>query len=301
VFLTAYLSENIPDADFSEGSALRDFVVTAIAYIFAYLEKERKTTRDYQSLLSLSTLPESESVSDAVNALLSNWFIDRKTGQTARVTATLHFSTYADIPLAPTTRFFRTADLSFVPDTTDGFVIPASQLIPVFNAENVVTEYTATVNLVAEQVGTSYNLPTGRFIQADQFSPYFTYAENQAPIGGGKDVESTAELLARAPTAITVRNLVNSRSIDTVLREEFAGITRVLSTGFGDPEMLRDYSNESVTRLRMHIGGFTDIYVQLPITEIAEAGPLGGVYTRPDNTITIFNFKFCFTYFVTIF
>jgi len=287
-FLTAYLSEKIPDADFSEGGVIRDFVITALAHIFAFLEQERKTTRSQQSLLELSTQTDDESVKDAVNALLSNWFITRKAGRTARLTATLHFSQAADIPLSTTTRFFRTADLVFVPDITTAYVIPASKLTPTYNASNVVTEYTATVNLVAQDVGTDYNVPKGRFLQADQFSPFFTYAENQSPIGGGLSVESTTDLLARAPTAISVRNLVNARSIDTVLRETFSGISRVLSIGFGDPEMLRDYSNESVTRLRMHVGGFTDIYAQLPVTEVVETGSLGGVYTRPDDVIAVF-------------
>lgn len=287
-FLTAYLVENIPDADFSQGSVVRDFVITAIAYIFAFLEKERKTTRDQQSLLALSTQVDDESVKDAVNALLSNWFLNRKTGLTARLTATLHFSSANDFPLAQTTRFYRTGSLVYVPDITSDTVIPASQLIPVFDANNVVKEYTTTVNLIAQQVGTAYNLPPGKFQKADQFSPYFTYAENTSSIQGGKDVESTTELLARAPTAISIRNLVNSRSIDTVLRETFSGITRVLSIGFGDPEMLRDFTRESVTRLRMHLGGHTDIYAQLPITAVVESGTIGAPYTRPDNVIAQF-------------
>jgi hypothetical protein len=288
-FLTAFLVEKIPDADFSQGSVIRDFVVTAVAYIFAYLEQERKATRDQQSLLALSTKTDDESIQDAVNALLSNWFINRKTGQTARLSATLHFSSASDVTLAPTTRFFRTTDLVYVPDTTTGYVIPASSLTPTFNTNNVVIEYTVNINLVAQKVGTSYNVPSGKFIGADLFNPFFTFAENQSAIQGGKDIESTADLLLRAPTAISVRNLVNARSIDTVLREGFAGISRVLPIGFGDPEMLRDFSSESVTRLRMHVGGFTDIYVQLPVSEVVETGPLGGVYTRPDNVIAVFN------------
>jgi len=287
-FLTAYLAEKVPDADFSQGSVMRDFVITSIAYIFAFLEKEVKTSRSQQSLLTLSTQSDDQSVQDAVNALLSNWFLTRNTGTRARLTATLHFSAAADVAITPTTRFFRTADLAYVPDAPSSFVITALQLTPTYNSNNVVTEYTTTINLIAKDIGTAYNLPAGKFIQADQFSPFFTYAENQSVIGGGKDIESTAELLARAPTAITVRNLVNARSIDTVLREEFANIARTLSIGFGDPEMLRDLANESVTRLRMHVGGFTDIYAQLPLTEVVETGLVGGVFTRPDNVIAVF-------------
>jgi len=287
-FLTALLSEKIPDADFSRGGVLRDFVVTAIAYSFAYLEKERQKTRDQQSLLSLASQPDDESTSDAANAIISNWFLNRRTGQTARVTTTLHFSAAADVSIALSTRFFRTTDAVFVPDATAAYVIPASSLMPVYNANSVVTEYVTTINLVAKDVGTVYNLPAGRFIQADQFSPFFTYAENQSAIIDGKDIESTADLLVRAPTAITVRNLVNARSIDTVLKETFSNITRVLSLGFGAPEMLRDFSSEAVTRLRMHVGGFTDIATQLPITEVVETGTIGGSFTRPDNVIAVF-------------
>ena len=287
-FLTSYLSEKVPEADFSKGGVMRDFVITAVAYIFAFLEQERKTTRDQQSLLTLATLTDSQAVQDAVNALLSNWFISRKTGKTARMTATLHFSAAADIPLTPTTQFFRTSTLVYFPDAPADFVIPAASLVPTFNADNIVTEYIATVNLVAAEVGTQYNVPAGRFVVTDQFSPYFTYAENQSAVTDGKSIETTPEILARAPTAITVRNLVNSRSIDTVLRDTFAGITRVLSIGFGDAEMLRDFSSESVTRLRMHVGGYVDIYTQLPISEVVETGTVGGVFTRPDNTVVVF-------------
>lgn len=287
-FLTAYLAEKVPDADFSQGGVIRDFVITAIAHIFAFLEQERKTTRDQQSLLALSKQTDSESVADAANALLSNWFINRKNGQTARLTATLHFSAAADVNISPATRFFRTANLIFVPDAVAAYVIPSAQLTPAFNANNVLTEYTTTVNLVAKDAGTAYNLPPGKFLQVDQFNPFFTYAENASTIGGGTDIESTTALLARAPTAISVRNLVNARSIDTVLRETFSGISRVLALGFGDPEMLRDFSSEAVTRLRMHVGGYADIYVQLPVAEVVETGLLGGTFTRPDNTIAVF-------------
>ena len=284
-FLTQYLSEKVPDADFNEGSVVRDFMVTAIAFVFAYLEKERKITRDQQSLLALAKQAESEDVSDAVNALLSNWFITRKTGLQGRVTATLHFSAPSDVTLTPTTRFYRTSGLVFVPDLTSGTVISAASLTPVFDASGVIVDYTATISLVAANSGTAYNMPPGRFVQADQFNPYFTYAENTSTVQGGRDTESTAELLARAPTAISVRNLVNARSIDTVLRDTFSGLTRVLSVGFGDPEMLRDYSTEAVTRLQMHLGGHTDIYVQLPVLQVVETGFIGIPAKRPDNVI----------------
>ena len=35
-FLTQYLTDNIPEADFSEGSALQDLVVKSLSFSFAF-------------------------------------------------------------------------------------------------------------------------------------------------------------------------------------------------------------------------------------------------------------------------
>ena len=76
-FLSAYVKDKVPEADFSEGSVTRDFVIKAIAYIFAFLRKEQQSTRDRQSLLTLAKLPQDESVDEAVDALRANWFLTR--------------------------------------------------------------------------------------------------------------------------------------------------------------------------------------------------------------------------------
>lgn len=286
-FLTAYLQDKIPDADFSEGGVTRDFVVKAVAYIFAYLEKERQVAQNQQSLLTLGQLPPEVSVDDSVDALLSNWFIGRKPGRVARINATLHFSRAADSALEPTTRFFRTADLVYTPDIISTTVIAASQLRPTVNADGTIADYTVNFTLVATNVGDSYNESPGKFTQVDPFSPFFLYAENLVDGYDGKNIESTAELLLRAPTAITVRNLINSRSIDTVLRDTFSNLVSVLTLGFGDAEMLRDFTTESATNLNMHVGGFTDIYISTSRTDVVETGVVGALFARPDNIATV--------------
>lgn len=287
VFLTAFLRDKIPDADFSEGSAIRDFVVKAIAYIFAYLEKERKITRDRQSLLSLAALPPGESIDDAVNALLSNWFLTRLTGTSATLTTVLHFAEAADVTLTPTTRFFRTKALTFTPQISDVTVIPASELRPNINANGSIADYSTAITMVATETGAAGNAEVGRFVGADPFNNFFLYAENLTKGEGGKDVESSTELLTRAPTAISIRNLINLRSIDTVLKDKFLALTAVRVIGMEDPEMTRDLSTESVSGLRMHVGGHADIFVQLPRIEALETLTIGGFFARPDKVINI--------------
>lgn len=285
-FLTTYLKDKITDADFSEGSVLRDFVVKAIAYIFAYLERERKITRDRQSLLSLASLPAGESVDEAVDALLSNWFLTRKTGAPAVLTVVLHFSQAVDVEINPGTRFFKSKSTVFVPNILSTVLIPASDLRPNVNADGSITDYSVTVSMVAAANGVAGNVTPGRFVSADPFNGYFLYAENLTKGGGGRDIETSAELLARAPTAISVRNLINLRSIDTVLRDTFA-VEAVRVIGHGDAEMIRDLSVESVSGLRMHVGGYVDTYVELPRIEVVETLTIGGSFLRPDGVVNM--------------
>jgi hypothetical protein len=285
-FLTTYLTDQITDADFSEGGVVRDFVVKAIAYVFAYLQKEIKSVKDRQSILSLSQLPAGTDVDEAVDAILSNWFLSRLGGAAARMpSVVLYFSRQTDVSLNPRIRFFRTADLVYVPENET--VIPSTELRPEVNVDGVITGYTATVSLKAAEPGTTYNVTPGRFVGADSFNPYFLYAENTVVGQDGRSQETTAELLKRAPTAIAVRNLVNERSINTVLRQNFPGVSSVKVAGFGDPEMLRDRVAEGPGHLRMNVGGHTDIYISTPRTEVTETLDLGAYFARPDNVVTI--------------
>jgi hypothetical protein len=286
-FLEAYLKAKIPDADFSPGSANRDFTVKAIAYIFAYLESERNQARARQSLKNLTALTPDEDVGEAIEALLSNWFLTKKGGTRARLPVVLHFSRATDVTLKPTQRFFKSSSLIFQPNITEQMVIPASDLQRSVDADGTIQDYSITVTLLAKEAGSTYNVKAGRFVAADPFNPYFLYAENLVEGYDGQDAETAQELLERAPTAITVRNMVNERSIATVLRERYSDLRRVVTVGFGDPEMLRDRAVEAVTNLDMHVGGYKDIFVDLNRTDVTETLTIGGEFRRPDNLITI--------------
>lgn len=287
-FLTAFLQDKVPDADFSQGSAMRDLTVKAIAYVFAYLEGERATARALTSLQGIATLdPATPDIDEAVDAILSNWFVKRKQGTQTRITARAHFSQPVDTNVLPTTRFFRDPSHLYLIDQTSQLTLFGTDMRPTVAADGTIEDYTVNISLIAQTAGSSYNFPPGRFSQVDVFSPYFLFAENIDEGRDGTDVETTTELQARAPNAITIRNLVNNRSITAVLQEEFPGLSKVVPVGYGDPEMTRDFSSEAVTGLQIHLGGYTDIYVSLPRTEVTESLTLGALFARPDNVINI--------------
>ena len=285
--LSTFLAEKVPDADFSPGSAIRDLVVKSIAYIFAYLEAERETLRSHSSLLLLSQRETSTDVDAAVDAYLSNLFLVRKTGKPTRLMVTCHFSMMTDVVVSANVRFFRTVDRLFVPDIVSTVVIPASDLRQNTNTDGT-NDWVASFPLVSAGNNEAYNVGPGRFVQVDKFNPYFIYAENLTEGRDGRGMETTSELLARAPTALSTRNLVNERSIAAVLFDKFPALDRALAVGMGDTEMIRDLVRELAPRFKMHVGGCTDVYLGLPRTTYAETNlTVGGEFLRTDGRVAL--------------
>jgi hypothetical protein len=290
-FLVGYLSEKIPDASFERGSAMRDFAVSAFTYIFAYLKYEVDFSRMRQSLLRIQELSDTDDIAQAADELLSNWFISRKSGQLARVTARMHFLERRPYNLALGTRFWRTSSVAFYVDSdVDPYGIAEDQLYPVYDTTGELVDYIVDVPLKSSRIGTGYNINPGTFIRVEfpGGMPFFTYAEHLTQSSGGKDIESTEELLARAQTAITVRNLVNNRSCDTVLQQEFPEITNTLTIGMGETEMVRDKRTEIASHISLHTGGCYDTYVELPLQTVEDTGVVGGYFPRADGVSNIF-------------
>ncbi len=290
-YLEEYLADSIPLGDFRKGTALRDLTAQALAAIFAFVRAEAVQIREMSSLRTVqdATNGDTEALQDAVTAILSNVFIAPKPGTPARGQIVIHASEQADIFIPITTKFYKSADLVFVVDATETYFIPKSQLSPVVDANNVVLEYTCTVPLVALITGPDGNVNPGMFQSYDRFSAIVAYVENTTYFAGGKGEESVDEVLARAPTALSVRNLINDRSITAVLNDNFGDVlTAVFVVGMGMPEMQRDQVPSVAPHLQFHVGGATDIYLWLDLLETSTEGIIGALFTRPDNVITIF-------------
>ncbi|RKY28643.1 MAG: hypothetical protein DRP83_00285 [Planctomycetota bacterium] len=290
-FLVQYLTEKVPDASFERGSAMRDFVINAFTYIFAYMKYEVDFSRMRQSLLRIQELTDADDISQAADEILSNWFLSRKGGQLARVTARLHFLERRTYNLDLATKFWRTSTLAFYIDALTGpFTITDDMLYPVYGTDGERIDYIVDVPLKSGRVGEGYNVDPGTFIRVDfpGGMPFFTYAEHLNRSSGGLNVEATDEIIDRAQTAITVRNLINNRSCDTVLQQEFPEILETLTIGMGEPEMVRDRRTEIASHISLHTGGHYDTYLELPMMTVEDAGVIGGYFQRPDNVINIF-------------
>lgn len=283
-FLVAYLSEKIPDADFSPGSSVRDLCVTSIAYAFAFLRKELQNVRARQSLANLKLLPADQDRDSAVDEILSNFLLQRKSGRASTVTATLTFNSPEYRLLAAGTQFIR-GDLVFTLESQAAVVLDTEDYTPV--TQNAVTVYTVDLNLRCTTPGAEGNLAAGLFSKVTPALSGLISARNDNPALGGKDLESTEELLARAPLAISTRNLVNSKGISAALSERYPFVGGVTVIGAGDPEMSRDelILQNGATSLRT--GGMVDVYVKLPRVMRSETHVPGALYPRPDNSVLV--------------
>ena len=289
-FLEQFLTDEVSDGDFSKGTAMRDLTVQAIAAVVAFLRADATQIRQMQSLVSVqaATSGDTEALTDAVTAILSNFLIAPKGGSKARGYVIGHATQQVDIFIPTTIRFTYSAGLIFVADSTDTLFIPKSSLVPIIDADSTVLDYEFTVPLVAIATGEDYNVEPGLFSGFDRFNPYVTRIESTATFSGGKGPETVDEILARAPTAVSVRNLINSRSIIATLNDNFDDIEAILVVGMGDPEMQRDIVPTIAPNLKFHVGGAVDIFLRTGLVETEFTGTIGDLYARPDGLSLMF-------------
>ena len=296
-FLAEYLTEAVPEASFQPGSAMRDLAVQAFANIFAFLRGEVARVSSMQSLKKVreeadvaGTL-DSTDVSQMVDEILSNWFVSRNAGTFAKMSAQIHFTQRATVTIRSDTKFWRTPSLVFYLDIAEGpLVITSDSMRPVYDTKGRLIDYVADIPLKAARTGDSYNISAGRFTRVDSPSgiPYLSYVNHTEGSSDGAVVETTEDLINRAQNVITVRNLINNRSIDTVLQNEFPEIWTTLTVGMGEPEMLRDKRIEVAEHIELHIGGHYDTYIEMPDGVREENGTVGGLFPRPDGKAMVF-------------
>lgn len=290
-FLEEFLSDEIPNGDFTAGTAMRDLTINALAAVVAFMRADAAQVRQMQSLLTVqaATGGDTEALRDGVTAILSNLLVVPKGGGKARGFIVGHATQQVDVFIPTTIRFTYSQGVLFVVDSTDTYFVPAAELVPVVEADGSITDYEFRIPLVAVATGETYNVEPALFAAFDRFSPYVTHVESTVKFSGGRGPETVEEILERAPTAVATRNLINDRSIPAVLDDNFDGIEAVLVVGMGEPEMQRDIVPTVAPNLRFHVGGAVDIYLRTALIETTFTGSVGAFFARPDGIVTMFN------------
>jgi hypothetical protein len=277
------LEAEVPEGDFTEGSAASDLLIDGHAIITGYLQKQITTVRQRQSLLTLANLPASESVNDAADALLANFFRTRRLGGFATGVVTLRFNQKQDVLVPRGTRFFKTPALVFYIDSDTDLLIPATDLRADLDANGLVVSFSTTLFVAAERVGAEYNIEPGTFIGFDRFSALLISVTNYVSFNSGTSMQTTSDFVSKSKNAISLRALINARSNDSLLIDRFTSIRAITTVGYGDPEMLRDLVRNVSNTVALHVGGHMDIFVRQDVQEVVDQYIIGGIQTRNDG------------------
>ena len=253
------LKAQFPTLDLREGTGLRDLVVRPNANLLTLINKALVSYFQNNNIADITD----ETPQVFVDKLMSNWFLERKDGVKAVISARLYFAKEKSVNLYTDVFFSTDGILKFYPATSMSFA--ASQLV----FESASNQYYLDVDLVAEQSGTDYNITTGSLLYFSNFDPYFLHAEINFLRETAEDVESNTQFIGRAKNAISTRNNINVPSIASNITDTFNAVSDVKSVGFGDPEMTRDQIKVLVPGVTdpvwIHNGGYMDVYVRTPV------------------------------------
>lgn len=258
-FVVQVLQAKYPDMDLRDGTAARDLVVRPGATLVAMVDRALDLIKANDRVSEIDDTTSEE----FVNKLMSNWFMERQTGELSTLSARLYFAK-PKLVVIPSSVFFSPDNtLKFYPSTS------VSKTASSFSLDSASGEYYFDIDLVSGDTGTEYNISQGSLLYYNNFDPYFLRAEINYLASPSTAPETNLEFLARSKNAISTRNLINAPSITERITATFTDVSDITVVGHGDPLMHRDsvtiYSQALSSNVRMHIGGMIDIY---PRTEL---------------------------------
>lgn len=224
------LEAKFPELELREGTGLRDLVLRPSALLFALVKK----ATDYYFTQNTITGVDDTTPSEVVDAILSNWFLNRNIGTRSVINVRLYFARKKNVSISSDNYFSTDNTYKFFPQESISY---AAESLAYDSYSN---EYYIDTDLTAESEGLQYNLSSGSLLYFANFDPYFLRAEINYLKTESINSETNSEFISRSKTAISTRNLINSPSIDARLRDAFNYITRLVPIGMGDPEMVRD-------------------------------------------------------------
>jgi hypothetical protein len=261
--IVAYLNGTIPDANFSDGTALHDLVVVPIATVIAALEGD---VNQLESRLAIQKLleDETESAASMLDQLASNFFISRNTGSRSEGVVQITLSSNDAFTLPIGTLFEKSPGVEFVYDQEQPLVVASTDMEPETNSDGSFTgNYVANVFVTASRDGIGSGLIPGKFTSMTNSPKNLISITNKDTFTEVDEQESNFEFASRLKDALTYRGFNTERSIRTVLLDSIDSVINVYVVGAGDPAMQRDVLN---------IGTHNKIHTLGKINVIADTG-----------------------------
>lgn len=274
---TNIIIEYLRDTGFTgsveDGTGIADTIIKPNALLYSLYSQLIEKVSAYLSLQKATDMyKEGTLLADdyeaAVDNILANWFVTRKEGKPTYGTLRIWFIQPLD--------FLHFVDGEIV-GNFNGHNLVANE-DQVFAENNFSQVVNATTNYNEYYVDVAVR-------STDNFDTIIT--ENDAGVSGrinnvyylrtsvpanfipGIAKETSEAFINRTKQAITTRELITERAINTVLIENFDEILNIYTAGHGDPEQIRDIVTLE-NGARVHYGNKADIYVASSLTKISQ-------------------------------
>ena len=267
----------ISDAVIKPSALLYTLFAQLIEKVSAYLSLQKAT-----DLYQEGTIDESD-YDAAVDGILSNWFVTRKDGKPTYGTLRVWF-------LQPL-EFFHVKDSevlgkysSYNLVANGEQVFSESDFSQVVNATTHYNEYYIDI-AVRSSENFDELIIAGTEITASINDVYYLRTSIPGNFVPGIAKETSEAFINRTKQAITTRELITERAINTVLIENFDEILNIYTAGHGDPEQIRDIVTLD-NGARVHYGNKADIYVASLLTKASQSFVLTKAGEIPMDEIT---------------
>ena len=238
---------------------------------------------------SLQAIEADPSLADdvAVDAVLSNYFVERTPGAAASGEILVTVSRNQITTVAAGT-VFRARGQSFTATAT--FTARPAPLTAVLPTDRVLTplldgNYGFNVTVSAEQIGTAGSISRGTVFEVDNPPTSFVRAAAASDFTGGAAASTNQEMLDRLHRGVAAKTLSGRANMTALLLSVVPNLVYDSVIGLGDAEMLRDRR----TVMPFSVGGRMDWYlrssiqlIQKKITKsavlLSKAGPMSSVW-----------------------
>ena len=251
-FLRRRLQEYDPNFEVREGTGWYNLFMKPVQFILEPLINDATYIRFNQSFLKILQTSNPDAYSeDAVDALTSNFFVERNPGGYSGGVARVYYSTPVDREW-PENGIIISSGNGQVYTNPNPFIVTEREVAA--NLEEGLYFY--DIPVVALERGEDANQIPGNLVSVSN-DAQVVRVTNPAHITGGRARETNTELINRTKASIAVRDLVTGKGFNATLFENFSSFIKEISAiGFGDPEMMRDIVYNA------HIGGKVDGYIK---------------------------------------
>lgn len=222
--------DSVPEADVTQGTALNDLLVEPNSVFLSDLFLTIGAVSDHLRI------DENLSSEETLDAFAANWFLTRSVGVKSYGVVRLLLANAQNIFIGEQGLLIERNGVVFQNDGV--FSLDISE---VFKSRDNGFYY-VDVPVVAQVEGLRSILSENSFVI--NLSPVpFTSCRAISDFYPGKDRETNEDFYERIKRTISLRNIVSPRSIENLMTEEFPWVDKVLTVGYGDPEMKRDAIN----------------------------------------------------------